>query len=571
MSGRAVTGWRSIPRFLRTIVHVPPRQLLRRAYLVARRRAADRLGLHMPPRATSPAPEISPDPPLPLFPPREKLLRDDGGRTRAILLAREVDLESPVDWHPASLDHLRLLHLHYMEYLEGATSAQLQRLVLDWIHANPRSARRSWFAAWNSYAISLRSVVWMQQYAVRGLRSERWAGAMADSIAEQVRALRASLETDIGGNHLLKNVKALLWAGRFFVGPESRRWTDTGRRLLSREIRRQVLDDGMHFERSPSYHLQALADLLECYALLPDDALRERLGKAVDRMAVAATRTTHPDGRPSLFSDGGLRMAYSPEACLRVQAELRERGRARQRVQVQDGAFALEHAGYFGYRRDDDLLLVDCGPIGPDRLPAHGHGDILAFEWSLGGHRLVVDTGVLEYAEGPLRDHCRATRAHNTVTVGGEDQAEFYGSFRVGRRPEVIVERWSPVENGFRLTGSHDGFEHLPGRPRHQRSLRLEGDTLAVEDVVEGGAGQPVEARLLLHPDWRVTRTHDGCDIRLGERRVALITPAALRIEEAPWFPDFGQTVPTRMIALLYGAAPCRGGFTLSADLSWSA
>ena len=64
--------------------------------------------------------------------------------------------------------------------------------------------------------------------------------------------------------------------------------------------------------------------------------------------------------------------------------------------------------GYFGARLGDDYLVVDCGRIGPDDLPAHAHGDVLSFELSIAGHRIIVDQGVYEYVAGDAP----APRAH---------------------------------------------------------------------------------------------------------------------------------------------------------------
>jgi uncharacterized heparinase superfamily protein len=98
----------------------------------------------------------------------------------------------------------------------------------------------------------------------------------------------------------------------------------------------------------------------------------------------------------------------------------------------------------------------------PDVLPAHGHGDILGFEWTVAGRRLVVDTGVFEYAPGERRRKSRSTEAHNTVTVDGADQCEFYGEFRVARRARVTVERADVGGGRIEVTASHDGFTRLP-------------------------------------------------------------------------------------------------------------
>ena len=122
-------------------------------------------------------------------------------------------------------------------------------------------------------------------------------------------------------------------------------------------------------------------------------------------------------------------MAYSPGECLDAfEALFGERPAPR-------ASFAFGAAGYYGWRSGDDFLVADCGRIGPDDLPAHAHGDILSFEWSLRGERIIVDPGVYEYVAGPRRAASRSAASHNTLCFDGLDQADFFGAFRCGRRP----------------------------------------------------------------------------------------------------------------------------------------
>jgi uncharacterized heparinase superfamily protein len=552
-------------RFALSAAHTRPPQLAARLRLMGKRRllaGAARLGVRAGPPA--PPPALAPAPPRPLFAPRAHLVRAGARGPVLAVLGREWPLETPVAWHDPALDvgtRLELLTLHYMEYLEAVDDARFAALLDDWIAANPPYGRRYWFGNWNSFALSIRVVVWMQQLAARGTRVPAPVAARAArSLAHQLRFLARNLELDIGGNHLVKNLKALLWSARFFAGAEPAAWRATAERLLARELDDQVLPDGVHHERSPAYHAQVFADLLECRHVLDAGAPRDRLDAALAAMAQALVDLTHPDGLPSLFNDGGLHMAYTPAACLAAYAGVPGRPLPPARA-----VLALPAAGYFGARAGGTLLLADCGPIAPDFLPGHGHGDALAFEWTLDGERLVVDAGVYEYHAGEPRAWSRGTRAHNTVTVDGLDQCEFYDAFRVARRAHPRVERHEARDDGFVLEGSHDGYRHLPGAPVHRRRFDATARRIEVRDEVAGGAGQPVAARLLLHPECSVAPCAGGVTLRRGAAAATLSSATPVRVEEARWFPDFGVCLPTRQLVLDYGTAPCAGGFVLEA------
>jgi glycosyltransferase involved in cell wall biosynthesis/uncharacterized heparinase superfamily protein len=585
--------------------HVPLRQALRRLYLASKRRVLERLE---PTELRAPE-DIQPSsaPPLPIFsarlgalacfdgdgipifaesasqpgkgaPRSDQLLKtsqssaastksDSPSAERApsprragfrlTFLHRTCDLPSPIAWRIASADRraqLWSMHLHYMEYLEEASDADFTRLVEDWLDANRPYGPHYWHDVWNSYAISLRTVVWMQQWAARTSLDPDLRARMAHSIAGQIAFLAGNLETDIGGNHLVKNAKALIWASSFFVGRTARRWRRHGVHLLQRILDNQILPDGLHYERSLSYHAQVFADLLECSYVLGPGAIGARLDAALKSMAQAIADLTHPDGRPPLFNDAGLHMAYAPSECLSGYEKL-----TGTRPGPRPSAIYAK-AGYFCLRSGVDFLMVDCGPIAPDALPAHGHGDVLSFEWSVDGRRIIVDPGVFEYVAGGRRMLSRSCRSHNTVTLDALDQAEFFSDFRVGRRPHATVRRLETGDGTILIEGAHDGFARAAGRPVHVRSFYARRNRVSIRDRFEGTPRGTARAGLLLHPDIvaeqngaKVLLSTDGLQIELRANRPASLADAA-------WWPDLGMEIATKRIEFTF---PADGALTV--------
>ncbi len=553
-------------RFVRCVRHHRAGQLARRAQKIARRALAGRFGPNalFGARAPRPAPARSLIPPLPLFRPRSHALCTDGDDVVLDLMQQRIPVGVPFDWRLASLPErplLLLFHLHAMEWVENLDDEAFEALISDWmIEVDPTRAAHV-RDAWHPFVISIRAVVWMQQAARRRRRLPiEFRSSIDASIAAQIRTLENDLELDLGGNHLLKNVKALLWAGAYFTGPEADRWTRRGVGLLAHELGEQMLSDGMHFERSPAYHAQVVADLLEVRAVLAPSPLRTRLDEILNRACQVVADLAHPDGAPSLFNDGGLHMAYAPREILDAAQIILGT------LFTPRTVFALEAAGYFGARSGKDYVLADCGAIGPDHLPAHGHADALAFEWTVAGERLVVDAGTFEYQPGATRDLARSTKVHNTVTLDDHDSCEFWSSFRVGRRSRVRRHRLQFQGGGFVLEGTHDGFEHLAGEPIHRRTIRAKPSEIRIEDRIEGGAGQIARSRLLLHPECRVTTNADGVvTIERGRARARIVAETPIEVVDAWWFPDFGVKLPTKQLVVTYGDAPCVGGLWLRA------
>ena len=487
--------------------------------------------------------------------------REQGGAALR-LLSQRVPLQLPLDWTVPTVEvgrPLAELEIHYLDWLADLDDQEFSDVSRDWINQNRApTGSRPWRTSWNAYGLSIRCMNWL-----RGL-TERGAGvpaepraAIASEVARQLIFLERNLELDLGGNHLLKDLTALLTGGAYFDGPAAERWTQRATRLLARELPEQLLADGMHFERSPSYHALVFLDLLQCHRAMPASPLKDQLWRRLHDAARPLVDLTHPDGGPSLFNDGGMTKAPAASA---VTALFIEAGGD---VPATRPVFAFEDAGYFGMRGAGELLIVDCGPIGPDHLPAHGHGDVLAFEWSVGGRRIFVDFGVYEYTAGEWRARSRSTRSHNTVTVDGADQAEFWSAFRVGRRPKILERSYRGGDVGFELTGSHDGFSHLAGRPVHRRRIDAAPGRVDLRDEVLGGAGQIVESRLLLHPDCEATRSADGFCVRSGPVRVDAVTDAQVSVEDAWWCPDIGAKVRTKQLVLALGRAPVASRVTL--------
>lgn len=523
--------------------HIPPRKLMRRIWLSGLRRRTDKRGKHA---VLRPEANLGETLPARLYPARTRgQVQRDGSDWVFSFLGREQRFsEGQIDWMAPGADsehQLWRMNLHYMEYLEEVDDVGFAALVTSWLDSHGELCPGAWRDSWNAYALSIRIVVWLQQLTARANRLDATlVERMEDSLARQTGYLTRNMETDIGGNHLIKNIKALLVAGAAFRGPAAAGWRRLGRQLLKRELKVQVLADGVHYERSPSYHAQVFADLLECRAVL-DSPLPE-LNEALVQMANATADLAHPDGFAAQFNDSGLHMAYDPETCLAAfAAQTRMTPKPRRR-------FAYPEAGYFGYRDDRLTVIADCGAVAPDDLPAHGHGDILSFELSLDGERMIVDQGVFEYIPGPRRNASRASHSHNTLAIEGADQADFFGAFRFGRRARIIDCQWQETHGGARLSGAHDGYATLPGAPIHRRTFDMGPCGVTLRDRLEGPAVNPAaRIALLLHPQITAQPAPDGTWQLIGAKgqraRIECSTP--LKLETAVWWPDMGQEIAT--------------------------
>ena len=471
------------------------------------------------PRSTSPIEVSSPvrlhklPEPLPFMEWQPEASRKMLTTREFTFLNRSVACSGSIPWNDRQHAKLWLYHLNYFDFLnvvfalpkEETTLKSALEIMMDWRVHNTQGSE----VGWEPYALSVRIVNWLKflsrhQRSLELLGLETEVKTLIASLGTQTATLERRLEKDLRGNHLLKNTKALLFAGALIDTQLSTRWRAQGQRLLEQELNEQILPDGGHFERSPMYHSQILEDLTEI-RLLHDGmgsrlACADLLGQKIDSMARFLRAILHPDGEIPLFNDSVLGGARPSRQSL-AMTESRES----ENVDSEPRAIVFPESGYGIIRSAEarSTLIFDCGPLGPDYQPGHGHCDVLSYELSLGGQRVVVDTGVSTYEPGPERAYERSTSAHNTVRVDDEEQAEIWSSFRVGRRPQV-GELQGGTDGPFHfLSGEHDAYRRLG--VAHTRTILFHApDTWIVADVLRGSGSHRVESFLHFHPQVRL-------------------------------------------------------------------
>ncbi|MDX9972400.1 MAG: alginate lyase family protein [FCB group bacterium] len=460
---------------------------------------------------------------------------------RFTFLNREETLGwPPADWDVPGLPKLWQYNLHYSEWLWALGYPAARTAILDWIERHPLEKSR---VGWEPYPTSLRIMNWcgvcFAKFRGRSREDHDFKRALWGSVYLQAEWLSRNLETHLLGNHLLENGAALAFVGSCF-GQQA--WLSKGMEILREQLPEQILSDGMHFERSPMYHSR-VTYLLTLLSNTKHEALKQIVDDPLVRAREALARLCHPDGEIALFNDSAFRIYNPPRDLL---------GNASKQAL---GAWALPDAGYYGWRgADGSYLICDAGPIGPDYLPGHAHGDMFSFELSLKGHRVIVDSGVYDYVPGEMRSYCRSTRAHNTVEIDGQDQCEFWGAFRVARRGYPCNVQWGPAPDGFRLGAEHDGYRRLPGKPIHHRTFLWDGSgCLEITDRIQANRVITAVSRLHLDPACRITSMDKG-EVRVeypeGKFRISIGASGTFRQEESLYCPEFGRKEPNVAVAV---------------------
>lgn len=463
-------------------------------------------------------------------------------------LNEEASLGRPVDWGAPEQSLLWRFHLHHCRYLHLLNDEEQVAVCQEWMNANPVGSG----VGWHPYPTSRRLTNWC--------KAELTAPGVLESLYQQAAYLYRNVETQVYGNHLLENARALVLAGCYFQEQgEAEQWLEKGLSIYRSESNEQVLGDGFHFERSPMYHALMLEAYLDVLNVLPhSNAQRSGLQEAAKNMSDALAGVTRPGGDIALFNDSAHEIAPSSDRLLQYAQAVLNYG-ATPRT-------SLPEAGYFVFRGEDVWAMIDGGPAGPEYLMAHAHADMFSYELSLFGNPFVVDSGVFEYERGAMRRYVRSTEAHNTVQIDGIDQIECWHSFRVARREAPRDVEWTNREDGAIFEGQFAGYRSLIGDDIvHHRRVEIDQRSrrFQVRDTVTGEGEHCVESRIHLHPDVQARRDGSRFVLKHGENKCEItVTAGSVRLEVGWHCPRFG--VRHRTCTLVIG-----GRVVLPSQLSY--
>jgi len=463
------------------------------------------------------------------------------------------------------------------EYAEAARD-----YLEDWIKAHP--PREGWALAPydNTLNLAIRMLNWLGSLP-RFLPARAFDDALVERIlasaAVQLDFLCANMTDHM--NWRIAQADSLLTAGILLQGlPGAERWREVGVSALNDAFHRQVLPDGAHVERNPSYHGWMTRVFTKCWRLgrsMPELGLAVRT-EPLARMHDYALATTRPNGALNAMHDcTGRREGTQANAALAARAAFRREAGLPDELPATSQFFP--HAGQAflrdGWGEDATYLTFDATRWGG----GHCHLSRNAVQLHAFGRSLVVDPGSLTYeASDPMASYGKSTRAHSTVNLNGWNQCEADPESRFVSLPGYDLVA-SLYQGGYWAGRYLWRFEPDHGRglyaQHHRTLLWVRGRCIVVLDlVVHDYDSEPpalesnwqlCEGPIEVDPAGRWVRT------RHPQANVLLLFPLQaegmrLTVHEGEldpplgWLPGEGRYVPAPMVSLR--AERCAGGFT---------
>ena len=394
-----------------------------------------------------------------------------------------------------------------------------------------------------------------------------YRSSVLNTLARGARHLDRGADKAPAGARRIAAWCGVVAAGLLIPGGDPRR--TFGEAGLARALTTGLSDDGGSVSRSP----MMLLDTIMLLSMLRDTYAARRLDPpppvqdALARMVPALLGTTHGDRMLSSWQGGG------PLTADRIAAIVEASGvRTRPLRQARDWGYQRLTAG-------SAVLIVDAAPPPVARLVEGGCASTLAFEFSDGQTRLIVNCGGSQAASAQLpaaiTAGLRTTAAHSTLVVGDSNSTAIHPDGTLGRGVAEVELSRQESDVASRIEASHDGYVRRWGFVhRRQLMLTAHGRELRGEDALlprgrkRKAAMTPFAIRFHLGAGVEASAAADGLAAILRLPGGALwqfrCRGGALTIEESLWIDGLGRPVPTQQLVI--AAEASAGG----ASVSWA-
>ena len=393
---------------------------------------------------------------------------------------------------------------------------QARALIREWALRSRRHPRPAFDAA----VRARRLISWVRhaRFILSGASSGFYSAFIGTATAEARRLARQLVgETDHAAR--LTGAIALAHASLGLAGLRST-WGAAAERLVG-ELGAQVLADGGHRSRSPAALLEVLLDLVPLRMALEEAKVEipAALNAALERMV--------PMLRFFVHGDGGLAVFHGVEdtAPGRVRAVLEV-----DRVEGRPLVHAV-HSGYGRLVQGPCVVIADVGRPAAPGANVRTASSPLAFEFSDGPSRIVVNCGSPPNSAAEWNKAARLTDAHSTICLGGANASTILENGVVEKifgtpvllGPRTVTSSLSQTREGSVLQARHDGYvspfgilverrlylaasgRDLRGEDRFFADLERAGDIEAVDFAI----------RFHLHPSVKATLAKDAASIML--------------------------------------------------------
>lgn len=425
-------------------------------------------------------------------------------------------------WCDRSKGMLWAYNLNYMDWINQREANMTTSL--NWIDKFISEINTNDIGT-DPYPTALRIINWVKFFSSH---QENISDRHLSSLYSQILHLENNIEYHLLGNHILEDAFALFIGSNYL---RDDRLLKKSTRLLIKELNRQILPDGAHYEQSPMYHCILLDRLLDCVNFDTTDNIF--LKDVAVKMLGHLENMLWSDRSYPLFNDSAYGIAPMPTEIFDYA----------KRLSLEWSPISLGESGYRHLKSRHFDLIVDCGKIRACYQPGHSHADALSYELQVDGANLIVDTGISTYEKNARRQFERGSCAHNTVTVEDRDSSEVWGGFRVGGRSCVKIIEDGTNKVRAQCRGYRD--KHI-----HKRVFDCKERSVSITDSLTGGVVGI--SRLYIAPHLKVKKISD-CKVAIDNGVTITVKDAiSFVIKDALVSKEYNRFEKTAVVEILF-------------------
>jgi uncharacterized heparinase superfamily protein len=374
-------------------------------------------------------------------------------------------------------------------------------LIQRWIEHN----RKNKFA-WMGFNCAIRLINWvkiLKDIDVSKVKIGQWE-VIENSIYQQFIFNSKNIEHHIPGNHVL-----FQYYSEWLVSSIFTKWYSKQNQkvkvfdILLKEFEDEYLNDGLHFELSTHYHLQItllglllISQLNNLRIAIPKSfiALMNKATIVLDRFLIGDYFPAIGDGCYNFFHENKYQDLQNLNYLKNKYLSFKN---AKKNQILLDENFQI-------FDNNSFKIIFDVGNIGLYNNPGHGHADLLSIILGYNGLPIFIDPGTFQYRNTEDSLKLKRSSFHNTVSIGGEDQAKLWGFFRWAYLPQKIKSNYKKIsENINILEGEFYGYRNIGGIS-HKRTITTNKDSILINDFLIGNIRKYIQISFILHPEIKI-------------------------------------------------------------------
>ncbi|HKA23042.1 MAG TPA: alginate lyase family protein [Blastocatellia bacterium] len=481
-----------------------------------------------------------------------------------LVIAQGADVR--VVWELNRLHHLVTLGRAYLLSGDERHTEEFLLQLASWYEANPPNFGANWVTAMEAGIRAVNIAAAFAMFRSSPNLTNEAVELILKMLLAHGRFIRSNLEFSYRttSNHYLSDL-----IGLFVIGTcvpelqESGRWRSFSASRLLKEMKRQVLEDGVDYEASTGYHRLVLEIFALFFSIAQSTALTvdEEFTGLLRAMFEFVQSYLKPDGTAPTIGDsddGRLiklkeRRADDHSYLLSIGAILLDESKLKQtrideeaiwwfgkpgiaifdRLPINKSApesTAFQKAQIFVQRTGKLYSIIDCGDHGARGRGSHAHSDALSIELFAFHRTFLSDPGTYVYtADEQERNLFRSTAYHNTVRIDGEEISQVNAgelfAFATNVRPKVNV--WESTADRDVLDAEHYAYRRFASPVTHRRIVTLDKQKRIwmIRDIFSGRGSHLFEVYFNFDSGLEITIDAQKTAIARDERAALTVVP----------------------------------------------